>query len=168
MSFFFCFWFCSFSMKSFAFSLNSYAVKILLYSSLSSKSSKVNITFGWCGIFVFWLSIWEFVSCLYVETICIALCSIMARKTNKLFSVMALFPPISLATYRSHSMVSKILSMWFIIGLISLWFLTCIFFVSSKLFLLISKFCSSWSMYLSLWSSENISLGCERRSYLLS
>lgn len=75
-SFFFCLWLCYFAMKSAAFFLSSSEDRILSYSSLSSKSSKVKRE-GWVTP-VLWvwgdISMLGFESLLKVSTIETALC----------------------------------------------------------------------------------------------
>ena len=141
-------------MKSLAFCRSSSAVRILLYSSLSSKSSNVSIPVGICWGLLFCENKLGFENCLKVLTIWTALCSIMAKKISKLFSVIALFPPNCLANSRSHSIVSKILSIFTLKGLISVWFFWYYFLVSSKLTLRVWRFSSSSITNLSLvWFS---------------
>ena len=141
-------------MKSLAFCLSSSAVRILLYSSLSSKSSKVSIPAAiCCGLFCCENKL-GLENCLKVLTIWTDLCSMIARKINRLFSVIALFPPSCLTSSRSHSMVSKILSMLMLNGLISVWFFWYYFFVSSRLCFRVLRLDSSsltnWSL---VWCS---------------
>ena len=109
-SFFFPFWFCSFMMNSFAFFCSSSIDSHLSYSSLSSKSSKLNIPpctgAGFKGAEI----MFEFDNYLNVLMTCVALCSITAKNTKKFVYEIVFDPPISFTTSRSHSIDSKMRS----------------------------------------------------------
>ena len=139
-------------MKSAAFFLNSSTVKILSYSSLSSKSSNVKRE-GWV-VPVLWVwgadNIFGLESLLKVSTIETALCSTTARKMRRFESEIVLEPPISLTISRSHSIVSKILSIIPVIDLASFWLLLYFPSISLRLnstdFKFYSKSLRNWSL----------------------
>ena len=138
-------------MKSAAFFLNSSTVKILSYSSLSSKSSNVKRE-GWVPVLWVWGAdnIFGLESLLKVSTIETALCSTTARKMRRFESEIVLEPPISLTISRSHSIVSKILSIIPVIDLASFWLLLYFPSISLRLnstdFKFYSKSLRNWSL----------------------
>ena len=97
-------------MNSFAFFWNYSIDSHLSYSSLSSKSSKLNIPPCTGAGLIGGDIMFEFDNSLNVFIICVALCSMTAKKTKKFVYDIVFDPPISFTVSLSHSIDSKIRS----------------------------------------------------------